>query len=60
MEAYDDHTAKLTIDGSTYNGVFLKEWNEATASNVMTFTAVSKEGISIWGRHVSTMENRFF
>ncbi|KTD88095.1 endo-alpha-(1-_5)-L-arabinanase [Paenibacillus etheri] len=52
----DDHTAELTIDGSTYNGVFLKEWNEATASNVMTFTAVSKEGISIWGSHVSAME----
>jgi len=29
----DDHTAELTIDGSTYKGVFLKEWNEATASN---------------------------
>lgn len=52
----DDHTAELTIDGSTYYGVFLKEWNEATASNVMTFTAVSKEGISIWGSHISAME----
>ncbi|WP_397361766.1 lipocalin-like domain-containing protein [Paenibacillus sp.] len=36
--------------------MFLKEWNEATASNVMTFTSVSKEGISIWGSHVSAME----
>ncbi|AIQ35460.1 MULTISPECIES: glycoside hydrolase family 43 protein [Paenibacillus] len=52
----DEHTAELTIDGATYNGVFLREWNEATASNVMTFTAVSKEGISIWGSHVSAME----
>jgi len=52
----DDHTAELTIAGSTYKGVFLKEWNEATASNVMTFTAVSNEGISIWGSHVSPSE----
>ncbi|OMD60963.1 family 43 glycosylhydrolase [Paenibacillus sp. FSL H7-0943] len=52
----DDHTAELTIGGSTYKGVFLKEWNEATASNVMTFTAVSNEGISIWGSHVSPSE----
>jgi arabinan endo-1,5-alpha-L-arabinosidase len=52
----DDHTAELTIGGSTYKGVFLKEWNEATVSNVMTFTAVSEDGISIWGSHVSVME----
>jgi arabinan endo-1,5-alpha-L-arabinosidase len=52
----DDHTAELTIGGSTFKGVFLKEWNEATVSNVMTFTAVSEDGISIWGSHVSVME----
>lgn len=49
----DDHTAELIIDGIKYKGVFLREWNEATGSQVMTFTAVSKEGISIWGSHVS-------
>lgn len=49
----DEHNAQLTIDGAEYSGVFLREWNEATASNVMTFTALSAEGISVWGSHVS-------
>lgn len=49
----DEHNAKLTIDGTEYSGVFLREWNEATGSNVMTFTALSAEGISVWGSHVS-------
>jgi arabinan endo-1,5-alpha-L-arabinosidase len=49
----DDHTAELTIDGAVYKGVFVKMWNEGTDSEVMTFTATSKEGISIWGSHVA-------
>ncbi|ULO10438.1 glycoside hydrolase family 43 protein [Paenibacillus sp. 19GGS1-52] len=48
-----EHTAELTIDGTIYYGVFLREWNEGTGSQVMTFTATSKEGVSIWGSHVS-------
>lgn len=49
----DKHTAELTIDGAVYSGVFLREWNEATRSHVMTFTAVSEAGISVWGSQVS-------
>lgn len=45
--------AKLTIEGSEYSGVFLREWNEAAASEVMTFTALSAEGVAVWGSHVS-------
>lgn len=48
-----EHTVELDINGSVYSGVFLQEWNEETASTVMTFSAVSGEGISIWGSHVS-------
>lgn len=47
-----EHAAELTIGGIVYSGVFLKEWNEAVNSNVMTFTALSETGISIWGSHV--------
>ncbi|MNO18386.1 Extracellular endo-alpha-(1-_5)-L-arabinanase 2 precursor [compost metagenome] len=46
-----DHDAELTIDGVVYSGVFLREWNEAAGSKVMTFTAVSAEGVSLWGSH---------
>ncbi|WP_019911317.1 glycoside hydrolase family 43 protein [Paenibacillus sp. HW567] len=52
-ELSDAHNAELTIDGAVYSGVFLREWNEAVSSNIMTFTAVSEAGISIWGSHVS-------
>ncbi len=51
-----DHTAELTIDGVEYNGVFLLEWNEAAGSQVMTFTAVSAEGVSLWGSHEAVVK----
>lgn len=47
------HEAVLTIGGSTYNGVFLRQWDEGTQSWVMTFTAQSEQGVSVWGSHVS-------
>ncbi|WP_339224722.1 glycoside hydrolase family 43 protein [Paenibacillus sp. FSL H8-0332] len=49
----NDHMAKLTIEGAEYSGVFLREWNEATSNVVMTFTALSAEGVAVWGSHVS-------
>ncbi|KGE16865.1 glycoside hydrolase family 43 protein [Paenibacillus wynnii] len=52
-ELTEKHNVLLTIDGAAYKGVFLKEWNEGTDTQVMTFTATSREGISIWGSHVS-------
>ena len=46
-------TLDLTIDGTQYSGSLLRQWNEGTLSYVMTFSALSKEGIAIWGSHVS-------
>ncbi|MBW4080915.1 glycoside hydrolase family 43 protein [Paenibacillus sp. S150] len=46
-----DHEAELTLDGVVYSGVFLQEWSEAASGNVMTFTAVSATGVSLWGSH---------
>src|SRR5690606_7868195 len=48
-ELVDDYYATLTIDGKTYKGVFVRQWNEVTESTEMAFTAVSEEGKSIWG-----------
>lgn len=48
-----DYTVDLTIDGTVYNGVLLRQWNEGTQSYVMTFSALSKEGVAVWGSHVS-------
>lgn len=48
-----DSSVELVIDGTTYKGVFLYQWDEGTSSNVMTFSALSEEGISVWGSHVA-------
>jgi len=39
----------ITIDGKVYDGVFTMEYNPVTEKKVVTFTAVSKEGVPIWG-----------
>lgn len=41
--------AELTLDGATYKGVFVKGWDPAAAKFVMTFTAMSKDGVAVWG-----------
>lgn len=48
-ELINGHQAIITIDGSTYHGVFLKQWDRGLEREVMTFTALSDEGISVWG-----------
>ncbi|MBM7553153.1 LamG-like jellyroll fold domain-containing protein [Thalassobacillus pellis] len=41
--------AELFYGGERYTGVFLRQWNPTSKSFVMTFTAQSKKGVSIWG-----------
>lgn len=41
--------AEITVDGNTYDGVFVRQWDPTSEKYVMTFTALSKEGVSIWG-----------
>ena len=40
--------AVLTIDGTEYKGVFLKQKTESTDEEIMTFTAVGSN-LSVWG-----------
>lgn len=41
---------ELNLPGaSTYKGVFLTQWDETSKSHVMTFSAVSREGIAVFG-----------
>jgi len=49
-----DYFAVLNIveeDGTTsiYKGVFIEQWDSTQQQMVMTFTALSESGISIWG-----------
>lgn len=47
-----DYFAELTIDGSLYKGVFVRQWDPSAASHVMTFSALSEEGIAVWGKEL--------
>ncbi len=41
--------AEITLDDETYKGVFVPQWDEVSEQYVMTFTAMSDQGIAIWG-----------
>ncbi|WP_426446409.1 glycoside hydrolase family 43 protein [Paenibacillus sp. S-38] len=45
----EDGRAELTLDGAVYHGVFVTGWNEAKQKEVLTFTALSDQGVSVWG-----------
>ena len=44
-----DYFAELVIYDLVYKGVFVEAWNEGMNQFVMTFTAVSDSGVSVWG-----------
>lgn len=60
----DDYNAKLTINEEvegkivpvTYNGVFIKQWDESQSTYVMAFTALSNENRTIWGSQLEAIE----
>jgi arabinan endo-1,5-alpha-L-arabinosidase len=48
-EMVDGHNMTITIKDMVYKGVFLKQWDEYGLKNVMTFTALSENGVSVLG-----------
>lgn len=52
----DGHSAVITIGEDVYKGYFIVQWDEYGKKNVMTFTALSQNGIAIWGSGVSAIE----
>ncbi|MDD3278678.1 MAG: glycoside hydrolase family 43 protein [Lachnospiraceae bacterium] len=56
-ELKGDNEISLTIEGDTYDGYFLKQWDEDGLKNVMTFTALCEEtGVAVWGSGVYAVE----
>ncbi|WP_117168123.1 LamG-like jellyroll fold domain-containing protein [Paraliobacillus sediminis] len=53
-ELYEDYRVKLSIGENTYDGVFIRQWDPTSESWVMTFSAMSGEGVVIWGSHVES------
>nr|WP_186576924.1 LamG-like jellyroll fold domain-containing protein [Aquibacillus kalidii] len=53
-ELYDNYRAKLTVDGQVYDGVFIRQYDPTSEKWVMTFSAMSNDGVVIWGSHVDS------
>ncbi|WP_138493349.1 lipocalin-like domain-containing protein [Paenibacillus pinistramenti] len=43
------YQASLKLDGVTYEGVFVRQWDPVSQKKIMTFTALSKDGVTVWG-----------
>lgn len=57
-ELSGEHNAMITIDEEVYRGVFLRQYDEFTKQNVMTFTVLSQEqGVALWGSAVTKKVN---
>jgi arabinan endo-1,5-alpha-L-arabinosidase len=52
-----DNTAELTVDGIHYTGVFIRQWDPVSETFVMTFSALSKSGVAIWGSKMPAKTN---
>ncbi|MBY8911934.1 glycoside hydrolase family 43 protein [Bacillus sp. YC2] len=44
-----DYKAQIVLNGVSYDGVFLKEWDSAREKDVMTFSVLSGDGEAVWG-----------
>lgn len=46
---YDDYKIQLEIDGTEYDGVLLRQYDWEREREVMSFTAMSETGLTVWG-----------
>jgi arabinan endo-1,5-alpha-L-arabinosidase len=51
-ERTGDNVATIVVDGTRYDGVFTHQWEPLSASYVMTFSALSTQGVAIWGSKI--------
>jgi arabinan endo-1,5-alpha-L-arabinosidase len=47
-----DHTLMLKVDGLEYHGVVLRQWDSGRSIPVISFSALSSQGVAIWGNSV--------
>ena len=45
----EDYEIELSIDGEQYKGILLEQWDPTTKEATITFSALSEDGIEIWG-----------
>ena len=44
-----DHFAVLVLGGTTYRGVFARQWDDDNQAWVLAFSALSGNGVAVWG-----------
>ncbi|HHU19755.1 MAG TPA: hypothetical protein GXZ58_05955 [Bacilli bacterium] len=47
--SHDGYYATITINNIDYDGVFVEVWDEVQDEAVMSFTALSNKGVTVWG-----------
>lgn len=45
----ENNSAKITIDDVVYTGIFILQWDDYSKQETMAFTAMSEEGVTIFG-----------
>lgn len=48
-----DHYATVTLGGIEYHGVFVQTWDDDNQVWVQSFTALSSDGVAVWGCKVA-------
>ncbi|MDQ0231672.1 family 43 glycosylhydrolase [Metabacillus malikii] len=49
-----ENKATIEVGGKIYKGVFNRQWDQTTETYVMTFSALSDEGVAVWGSKTVT------
>ncbi|GLO65694.1 LamG-like jellyroll fold domain-containing protein [Oceanobacillus kimchii] len=57
-ELYDDYRVELTVEDKTYDGVFIRQYDPTSEKWVMTFSAMSNEGVVVWGSRTETRDDQ--
>lgn len=50
----NEHELELNLEGTTYSGVVLQQWDTDNNRSTLTFTALSDSGIAVWGSKAHT------
>ncbi len=49
-----EHGIRVTLDGTTWDGVALRQWDDGLKKPVMAITALSSQGSAIWATQISS------
>ncbi len=50
-----DHNASVRLDGTSYHGVFSRQWDDDNQAWTLTFSALSGNGVAVWGSKVAAL-----